>query len=261
MVELVDVLVDLDAESADVDRLVAFLPADAWALPTPADGWTIAHQIAHLTWTDQASTLAIRDREGFTAHLVAALEDPGGFVDRGAEQLLDEPSVMLRRWREGRVALAEGLAGVPAGERIPWFATAMSPLSMATARIMETWAHGLDIADALGALREPTARLLHIVHLGHRTFRHSFMAHGRAAPQGAVCLELTAPDGSQWTFGPQDATDRVTGPALDFCLLVTRRRHRADLGLIATGPAADEWLDIAQAFAGPPGSGREAGAR
>ena len=124
-------IADLGAESTEVDGLVADLPAQRWSTPTPADGWTIAHQIAHLTWTDQASTLAIRDREGFTAHLVAALEDPGGFVDRGAEQLLDEPSVMLRRWREGRVALAEGLAGVPAGERIPWFATAMSPLSNA----------------------------------------------------------------------------------------------------------------------------------
>jgi uncharacterized protein (TIGR03084 family) len=261
MVALVEVLADLDAESAELDRLVADLPADAWALPTPAAGWTIAHQIAHLTWTDRASTLAIGDPDAFTGHMKAALEDPAGFVDRGAEELLDEPSVVLRHWRESRAALAESLAGVPAGQKIPWYGTAMSPVSMTTARIMETWAHGLDIADALGATPQPSARLRHIAHLGHRTFRHSFVAHGRNAPAGAIYLDLTAPDGSQWTFGPEDATDRITGHALDFCLLVTQRRHRADLNLTATGPAADEWLDIAQAFAGPPGTGREAGTR
>jgi uncharacterized protein (TIGR03084 family) len=261
MVELVEVLTDLDAESADVDRLVADLPADAWWSPTPAAGWTIAHQIAHLTWTDGQSTLAIRDPDAFSGHMKAALEDPAGFVDRGAEELLDKPATVLRRWREGRAALAESLAQVPAGHKISWYATAMSTVSMATARIMETWAHGLDIADTLVAPREPSARLRHIAHLGHRTFRYSFVVHGREAPEGTVHLELAAPDGSLWTFGPADATDRVTGHALDFCLLVTQRRHRADLDLTATGPAANEWLDIAQAFAGPPGGGRAAGTR
>ena len=62
-----------------------------------------------------------------------------------------------------------------------------------------------------------------------------------------------------WTWGPEDAADRVTGPAIDFCLLVTQRRHRDDVRLVADGPAADEWLGIAQAFAGPPGPGRRPG--
>src|SRR5258706_6717634 len=100
MVELADVLADLAAESADVDRLVAQLPADTWKLPTPAVGWTITHQIAHLTWTDEAATLAIRDPDAFAAHIAAAIEDPTSFVDRGAEELLDEPPVGLRRWRQ-----------------------------------------------------------------------------------------------------------------------------------------------------------------
>jgi uncharacterized protein (TIGR03084 family) len=256
MVELADVLADLAAESADVDRLVAQLPADKWRLPTPAVGWTITHQIAHLTWTDEAATLAIRDPDAFAAHIAAAIEDPTSFVDRGAEELLDEPPVVLRRWREGRTALADNLAAVPAGTKVPWYATAMSPASLATARIMETWAHGLDIAETLGANRPLTARLRHIAHLGHRTFGFSFLANGRPVPHGAVRLDLTAPDGTQWTFGPADAANRVSGPALDFCLLVAQRRHRDDLDLTATGEAADEWLDIAQVFAGPSGGGR-----
>jgi hypothetical protein len=51
----------------------------------------------------------------------------------------------------------------------------------------------------------------------------------------------------------------VTGPAEDFCLLATQRRHRADLGVLAEGAQAQEWLDIIQAFAGPPGAGRQPG--
>jgi len=256
-VELGEVLADLNAESADLDRLVANLPAEQWATATPAAGWTIAHQIAHLAWTDQASTLAIRDPSEFSSQMLAALAEPGTYVDRGAEEFLDEPSKLIARWRTGRTELAEALTSVPTGDRIPWYGTAMSPVSMATARIMETWAHGLDVADALGVLRKPTERLRHIAHLGHRTMGFAFMAHDRPAPQGPVHLALTGPDGSQWTFGSPDAVDRVDGPALDFCLLITQRRHRADLSLVATGPIADEWLDIAQAFAGPPGPGRE----
>jgi uncharacterized protein (TIGR03084 family) len=122
---------------------------------------------------------------------------------------------------------------------------------------METWAHGQDVADTLAVIRTPTARLRHVAYLGVRTFGHSFAAHGRPEPATPVRVDLVAPDGGTWSFGPADAADRVTGPAVDFCLLVTQRRHRSDLELTATGPIADEWLDVAQAFAGPPGAGRE----
>ncbi len=256
MVDIGEMLADLQAESADADRLVADLPADRWATATPAAGWTIAHQIAHLAWTDDATTMAIRDPDAFTAHMIAALAEPSTYVDRGAEEYLDEPPSLLTRWRAGRATLVAALADVPSGVKIPWYGTAMSSISMATARIMETWAHGLDIADSLGISREPTARLRHIAHLGHRTIGYAFMAHDRPAPDVPVHLSLNAPDGSQWTYGPDGAAERVTGPALDFCLLVTQRRHRDDLSLKATGLIANEWLDVAQAFAGPAGPGR-----
>lgn len=256
MADVTGVLADLAAESEDVDRLVTDLPAALWALPTPAPGWTIAHQIAHLAWTDNASTLAVNDPDAFASRMTA-LADRVTLADRGAEQYLDEPSALLARWRRGRRELADALRGVSAGQRIPWFGPAMSPVSMATARIMETWAHGLDIADTLAVDRTPTTRLRHIAFLGHRTMAYAFLAHGRPAPTVPVYVALSAPDRSQWTFGPDEAADRVTGPALDFCLLVTQRRHRADLALHAEGPVADEWLDIAQAFAGPPGPGRQ----
>jgi uncharacterized protein (TIGR03084 family) len=256
MVEVSEVLADLGEESAEVDRMVAGLPASDWSRATPAAGWTIRHQIAHLAWTDQASLLAITDPDAFTAGLSATLESPDSFVDKGTESFLDEPAPLLARWRTGRATLATTLAAVPAGTRIAWYGTTMSPASMATARIMETWAHGGDIADALGLARVSTARLRHIAHLGHRTIAYSFLVRGRPAPAVPVGLRLSAPDGDEWHFGPDDAADQVSGPALDFCRLVTQRAHRSDLALVATGATAEEWLDIAQCFAGPPGAGR-----
>ncbi|WP_320067749.1 TIGR03084 family metal-binding protein [Micromonospora sp. RTGN7] len=256
MVDLTDLRTDLTDESAQLDDLVGALPPDDWARSTPAPGWTVGHQIAHLAWTDHVALLAATDPDAFLASVTSA-PDPTRLVEDGAEAFLAPPAELLARWRVGRVALTEALAAVPAGEKLPWYGTRMSAASMATARIMETWAHGEDVADALGVTRAPTGRLRHVVHLGFRTLGHGFAAHGRAVPTAPVRLELAAPDGGTWAHGPAGAADRVVGPALDFCLLVTQRRHRADLALVATGPVADEWLDVAQAFAGPPGAGRE----
>ncbi|MEU7585894.1 TIGR03084 family metal-binding protein [Micromonospora sp. NPDC049230] len=256
MVDQTDLLADLAAESAQLDSLVAPLPAADWVRPTPAPGWSIGHQIAHLAWTDHVSLLAATDAEAFLAAVTAA-PDPTRMVDDGAEEFLAPPAELLVRWRAGRAALADALAAVPRGEKLQWFGTRMSATSMVTARIMETWAHGADVADALGVVRPASHRLRHVAHLGVRTLGHGFAAHGRDAPTTPVRVELVGPGGDIWTWGPADAADRLSGPAVDFCLLVTQRRHRADLALVATGPVADEWLDVAQAFAGPPGGGRQ----
>lgn len=254
---LAGLLADLAAESADLEARVGPLPEAHWTRLTPAEGWTIAHQIAHLAWTDHMAMLAATDPAAFHAALASAAEEPFHFVDRGTESFLGPPAELLDRWRTGRAALAGALAAAPSKAKLPWYGTAMSPASMVTARLMETWAHGQDVADTLGHRRAPTDRLRHIAYLGFRTLGHSFLVHGRDVPAAPVRVELVGPSGSIWEYGPGDATDRVVGPALDFCLLVTQRRHRADLALVATGPVADEWLDIAQAFAGPPGTGRE----
>ncbi|MGW1448766.1 TIGR03084 family metal-binding protein [Micromonospora sp. NPDC002411] len=256
MVDLTDLLADLAAESAQLDALVAPLPAADWARPTPAPGWSIGHQIAHLAWTDHVALLAATDAEAFYATVTSA-PDATRLVDAGAEEFLAPPQELLHRWRNGRSALADALGAVPAGEKLPWYGTRMSATSMATARIMETWAHGQDVADTLGVVRPDSERLRHVAHLGVRTLGHGFAAHGRTAPTTPVRVELVGPGDDTWSWGPADAADRLTGPARDFCLLVTQRRHRADLALVATGPVADEWLDVAQAFAGPPGVGRE----
>jgi uncharacterized protein (TIGR03084 family) len=248
---------DLRAESDELDALVADLPSARWAEATPAAGWTIAHQIAHLLWTDRVALLAVTDEAAFAAVVEDAAKNPTGFVDEGAEELaVTAPADLLADWRSTRARLHDELLAVPDGRKLPWFGPPMSAASMATARLMETWAHGLDVADALGVKRPPTARLRSIAHIGVRTRDFAFAINGLAAPADPFRVELRAPDGSTWSWGPEDAAQRVTGSAEDFCMLVTQRRPRASLDVHAVGDDADRWLGIAQAFAGPPGPGR-----
>ncbi|MEU5876668.1 TIGR03084 family metal-binding protein [Spirillospora sp. NPDC047279] len=257
MPDLTVLLADLTAEGDDLESLVAGRPAGDWATPTPAEGWTVAHQIAHLAWTDDQALAAATDEAAFNEIIAQAMANPGAFVDDGAAEGAEaEPALLLARWRAGRAALAEALTQVPAGARLPWFGPPMGVASMATARLMETWAHGQDVADALGVRREPTHRLRHVAHIGVRTRDFSYANRGLTPPEETFRVVLSAPGGDEWTWGPDDAGQAVRGPALDFCLLVTQRRHRADLALTAEGADADRWLDLAQAFAGPPGNGR-----
>ncbi|MFD9355574.1 TIGR03084 family metal-binding protein [Streptomyces sp. NPDC060031] len=257
----VTVFADLREEGRELDALVGELSDPGWAKPTPATGWTVAHQIAHLYWTDRAALLSLTDAPGFAAMVEEALAAPDSFVDEGAEEgAALSPAELLARWRAGRDALDEALAAASPDTRFPWYGPPMKAASMASARLMETWAHGQDVADALGVRRTPTARLRHVARIGVRARDYAYAVRGLPAPAEQFRVELTAPDGAgAWAYGPEDAPQRITGPALDFCLLVTQRAHRADLALTATGADADRWLDIAQAFAGPAGPGRAPG--
>jgi uncharacterized protein (TIGR03084 family) len=248
---------DLKAESDELDALVTSLPEDRWADPTPSPGWTIAHQIAHLWWTDRVALTAVRDAAGFAEVQAEAAQNPTGFVDAGAEELAATPAAeLLTEWRVTRNRLHEALLTVPEDQKLPWFGPPMSAASMATARLMETWAHGLDVADALGVTRRPTARLRSIAHIGVRTRDFAFVIHGLAPPAEPFLVELRAPSGEVWSWGPADAAQRVSGSAEDFCCLVTQRRALTALDITAEGEDARHWLRIAQAFAGPPGPGR-----
>ncbi len=256
MADLRGILADLDAETAMLDQLVSGLSADGWRTPTPADGWTVAHQIAHLAWTDEVATLAARDATAFGDLLRRAVAAPDTIDREAAEGAVAEPAALLDRWRTQRADLAEALLRVPPGQKLPWFGPPMSAASMATARTMETWAHGQDVTDALGVAHESGPALRQVAYLGVRTRDFAYVLHDRTPPAEPFRIELEAPDGELWAWGPDDAGQRVTGPATDFCLLVTQRRHRDDLALVATGADAEAWLGIAQAFAGAPGSGR-----
>ncbi|MGR8009958.1 TIGR03084 family metal-binding protein [Streptomyces hypolithicus] len=253
------VLDDLRAEGDELDQLVGGLSEQQWSLATPAPRWSIAHQIAHLAWTDAAALLSVTDPEGFAVQAGKALAAPERFVDEAADSGAELPvGELLARWRDGRSQLQRAIRAAPEGARFPWFGPPMSAASMATGRLMETWAHGQDIADALGVRRRPTARLRHVARIGVRARAYAFAVRGLTPPTEEFRVELTAPDGAgTWAYGPPDAAQRVTGPAIDFCLLVTQRAHRDDVTVRAEGADADRWLGIAQAFAGPAGAGRE----
>ena len=248
---------DLRAENDTLDALVADVPAQRWSTPTPAAGWTIAHQIGHLIWTDRVALTSVTDERRFADLLSAASSDPAGFVDAGAEEEAGRPPAeLLDDWRATRARLHKELLGVDPARKLPWFGPPMSAASMATARLMETWAHGLDVADALGVHIPATNRLRSIAHLGVRTRDYAFAVNGLRAPAEPFRVALRAPDSSTWSWGPPDAAQRVTGSAQDFCYLVTQRRPLAALDIEAAGDDARRWLTIAQAFAGPPGPGR-----
>jgi uncharacterized protein (TIGR03084 family) len=257
MADLAQIVDDLRAESDELDALVAPLAEDRWSTPTPAAGWTIAHQIGHLLWTDRGALVSVTDADGFADIVKTALEDPIGFVNTAADELAEvPPAELLADWRATRAQLHDALLTVEDGRKLPWFGPPMSGPSMATARLMETWAHGLDVADALGVTRPATARLRSIAHIGVRTRDFAFIINELTPPAEPFRVELRAPDGSLWAWGPEAAVQRVTGSAEDFCFLVTQRRPLRELDITASGDDAVRWLPIAQAFAGPPGSGR-----
>ena len=243
---------DLAAEECDLDAIVSSLAPSSWETPTPAVGWDVRDQIGHLAVSEDLATLAATDAEAFRAELLRLLSDldatEDGQLARGRGM---EPPEVLAWWRASRERTLAAVRGREPSSRILWAAGEMSATSFVRARLMETWAHGQDIVDAVGVDRLPTARLRHIAELGVRTRGFSYANRGLPVPGGGVRVELRAPDGSQWTWG-EDVGSRVMGPAIDFCLVVTRRRRPDATALRVEGSLAAEWMDIAQAFAGLP---------
>ncbi|HEX4864560.1 MAG TPA: TIGR03084 family metal-binding protein [Acidimicrobiales bacterium] len=251
---------DLRQEHESLDRVVGNLSPRQWDQPTPAAGWDVRDTISHLCFFDEAATLAIEDPPGFEKwrdELVGNMS--GGStpdVDIGRE--LGDNQLLLGRWRQSRERFVEiaGAAGAgPKPPRIAWFGPPMSLASFVTARIMETWAHGVDIRDGLDLALTPDAdssRLRHVCHLAYGARAFTFAAHGVPDPGDPVSFEVSAPDGSTWTWGPEDAVERITGTALEIALVFTQRRHPSRTSVRARGATAETWLSIAQAFAGPP---------
>jgi len=256
---LEDLLADLDAEHRDLDALVATLDEAAWGRATPAAGWAVRDQVSHLAYFDDAAVSAVTDPAVFAELVAAAMagDDPmEEHLRRGRAMTGTE---LLAWWRASRAALTAAINDLPGGARVPWFGPPMGALSFVSARLMETWAHGQDIADAVGARRVPTSRLRHIAHLGVRTRGFSYAVRGMEAPTTPVRVALSGPGGERWVWEDVDGSESVQGTANDFCLVVTQRRNVADTGLVVSGERATEWMSIAQAFAGPPGPGRPAG--
>ena len=260
MTEQQDFISALTAEADQVDGWVAELDESQWALPTPAPGWTIAHQIAHLSFIFKLAGTAAADPDTFNAIAAKAAGDFDGAVNAAFDQYLPaEPEALLSRFRAERTEAFKALNAIPAGDLVPWLIRPLPAQVIGSAGIMETFGHGQDIADTLGVTPVRTDRLKYLAAFAVFTWDFGYQARGWSTPDTQFRFELTAPSGALWEFGPEDATERITGPAVDFCLLVTRRRHHADLDLVATGTEATRWLGIAQAYRGPAGQGRRPG--
>jgi uncharacterized protein (TIGR03084 family) len=251
---------DLAADADEVEALVADLSEAEWATDTPAPGWTVKHQIAHLTFVFRLAALAAADPAAFAVHTAEAKRDFQGAVDAALAQYLKPPTgALLARWREVRDTAVKALAAVEPSATVPWLVNPLPPSVLAAAGMLELFGHGQDIADALGRTRVRTDRIGHLAWFGVRTRDFGYLAHGLTPPTEEFRVELTGPSGVAWNFGPAEAAQRVTGPAVDFALLISRRRHRDDLALSAEGGEAERWLDIAQAYRGPAGAGRRPG--
>ena len=259
MADLNGIRSDLVAEQAALDEIIAGLGPEEWNEPTPAEPWTVRDQISHLAFFDEQATAAASRPDEFLDGLTAAAGDVDAFMNdplRAGREM--SPAGVLEWWRRARGEAFAAFAALSPAARVPWFGPPMSAASFVTARLMETWAHGQDVVDALDLERDVTPRLRHVAHIGVRARPFSYSTRGLDVPPEDVGVRLAGPDGESWTWN-DDAEQSVAGEALDFCLVVTQRRHVDDTDLVVDGPLAKEWMSIAQAFAGPPGPGRRPG--
>jgi uncharacterized protein (TIGR03084 family) len=255
-----DVLADLIAEQNALDAIVSELPAADWSRATPSPGWTVADQIGHLMYFDGTAALAIDDPDAFKATVTELLAGMASGASGGSDPTLDEarsmePAELLEAWRVNRTVLDTAASSLAEDARVVWYGPSMGAKSFLTARLMEVWAHGQDVVDAIGAEREATDRLQHIAQLGYITRGWSYINRGLDVPGAPVRVQLTAPSGEIWEYGPADAAESVVGPAEDFCLVVTQRRHVDATALEIHGDAARDWMLKAQVFAGGPTDG------
>lgn len=248
------------AETAELAEVLAGLAEPGWARVTDFKAWRVFDHVHHLNISDALAAQAAADPVAFRARrdAVAVRGMAGGLGADGPPDI--SAADLFDRWRAGVGALGEALAGVEARARLPWYGPDMSARAFATARIMETWAHGQTIHDALGLTRKATDRLRPICELGWRTLGWSFGVRGLEAPVGAIALRLAAPSGVVWAWGADEAPERIEGPAEDFALVVCQCRNVADTRLKVAGRAAASWMAIAQCFVGgasdppPPGT-------
>ncbi len=245
MSSLARVIADLREEGDELHALLVPLRESDWARPTPFKGWTVAEVVQHLHDSDHLAVLALRSPDEFRERLRRA---SSGALQR--EPLA--PPELLRSWREFYLQMCDLLAAADPNQRVPWAGPDMGVRMFATARQMETWAHGQDIYDLLGVRRTATDRLENIAVIGVRTFGWTFANRGLEPPGAPPYVRLTAPSGATWEWNEPSDDNRVEGLAVEFCHVVTQGRNLADTSLRVTGEAATRWMAIAQCFAGPP---------
>ena len=244
---------DLKDEYSELLKIVCGINEAQWDIITPFCDWTIRDEISHLMFGDKVALFSAEEPEKFKLQAKESMEDIDKFFE---EPLIYGRSIttqsLLKEWELISKKLVSILLKIEPKTKLPWYGPSMNARSFATARIMETYAHGQDIYDALGINRKPTDRLKHVAHLGIRTFGWAFIIRKMEVPKEQVRVELKSPSSNMWCWGPEDAADIVNGTAEDFCLTVAQRRNVLDTELRIKGDVAKKWMSIAQVFAGPP---------
>ena len=251
-----DICNDLAAEYKALDTIVSELSEQQWHTITPFYEWTIKEEIIHIAYFDDRARLSVDDPDAFIRHKKKSLKKPKDFNEKTVTPIMDPPiPKLLSWWRSEREKLLAICRQKKPTDRISWYGPSMSARSFIAARIMEVWAHGQDVCDALNIQRPATNRLYHIAHIGVATLGWSFSNRGMKVPDTLVRVELESPGNDIWVWGPEGADQVVKGSAEGFCQVVTQRRNITHTNLRTTGSVAGRWMKIAQAFAGPPENG------
>ncbi|MGH3155374.1 MAG: maleylpyruvate isomerase N-terminal domain-containing protein, partial [Streptosporangiaceae bacterium] len=149
---------DLEAEQQRLDDILASLDERQWASPSQAEGWTIADVVLHLAHSEEAVV--------FTARPEAARSEPArpdvnltdrppglsvdGFAAQAVQNQRTTTEPVLPRWRQARTAALAALRAADPERPLRWVEAPLKPATLATTRLAEHWAHGLDIAVPLG---------------------------------------------------------------------------------------------------------------
>ncbi|MFQ5947936.1 MAG: maleylpyruvate isomerase family mycothiol-dependent enzyme [Acidimicrobiia bacterium] len=243
-----EILADLVAEQQALDQFLQKVPERNWKLPTPAEGWDIRDTISHLAWTEEYAYHALEE-DGSRLPETAGEDPPEEFAQAGIEVGRQKrPPEVIEWWRHARARVVDSLSRRNADENVPWLATSMSAKSFATARLMETWAHGLDIHHALGEEAEDTPRLRHVAWLSWWALPHAFRNAGEEYVE-PVRLELVGPNYAKWVFGPEDTDQVIRGVAGEWCRVTVQRLSFEDATTLkAEGEVAESALRVARAY-------------
>jgi uncharacterized protein (TIGR03084 family) len=241
-----ELLSDLVAEQQFLDQFLQKIGPKDWDRPTPAKGWSVRDTISHLADSAELAADALNGGSRIEVYRNASNLDAlrQEAVKRGRKMRYQD---VIEWWRGGRAKVVEPLSRMDADHRIEWIAGSMKARTFATMRLMETWAHGLDIYAAMGAEIEDTPRIRHVCFLGWKTLPYAFkIADKDYAP---VRVEVIGPAYAKWVFGPPDTDQVIKGPASEFARLAVRRIKRKDArNLKASGEYAETALEVVRAY-------------
>lgn len=245
---------DLREEGRILYELLEKQSLALWEIPTQFKDWTVWDVVAHLHFSDHMAMTTARSETEFaklTADLMPYMQDGRGLQGYARDWLgeLGGPA-LLERWFAAFQQMCDLFDSHPDDARLKWFGPDMGIRMFATARQMETWAHGQEIYDLLAIERKNTDRIKNIVVIGVKTFGFAHKIRGLDIPVNEPYVSLTAPSGANWAFGDKNSENSIIGAAVEFAQVLTQTRNIRDTNLVVKGAVAQNWMAIAQCFAG-----------